>query len=182
MLVRSVCLAALLALPGCSGCSKAAASDAGAPDGSGGDKSTKGATGPTTPDEDDLVRWVRKDGVEGVIEAARTGERKRPEAYAALGESGELRALAFLAEEAKTREKDGRDALVAASVLVSTPRKQVDPDDAEELRAACTQFLALAKDSGRKKEDRALAVSILRMLVSYGCVRATDIPTDLDPK
>ena len=133
-------------------------------------------------DDDDLYRWARRDGVEALIEAAKVGERKRPDVYRALGQSGEVRALAFLADEAKARQKDALAALEAANELSATPRKQGDPDDVDELRTACETLLWLAKERARPAKERALAISTLRMLVAYGCVRATDIPTDLDPK
>ena len=159
-------------------CSKpsAEAKDGGPPD----DKNASAQK--ATADDDELFRWARRDGVEALMDAARTGERKRPDVYRALAQSGEVRVLAFLADEAKTREKDAQAALEAANEVAATPRKQVDPDDVEELRAASEKLLWLAKQSGRPAKERALAVSTLRMLVAYGCVRAAEIPTDLDAK
>lgn len=143
---------------------------------------TGAGAGKSAPDDDDLYRWARRDGIDALMDAAKVGERKRPDVYRALGQAGELRAIAFLAEEAKAREKDAQAALEAANDLAATPRKQGDPEDVEELRVAADALLWLAKEKGRPTKERALAISTLRMLVAYGCVRAADIPTDLDPK
>lgn len=167
------------ALVGCSKSPKGAYADGGAP---ADEKGSAAAQKTSAPDDDELLRWARRDGVEALMEAARTGERKRPEVYRALAQAGELRVLAFLADEAKTREKDARAALEAANEVAATPRRQGDPDDVEELHTACETLLWLAKQSSRPPKERALAISTLRMLVPYGCVRAAEIPTDLDAK
>lgn len=185
--MRAAQLPALLLLVACAcaptACSKSstAPSDGGSADGKS-PGTTSGAVSGGAADDDELFRWARREGIEAVVEAAKVGERKRPDAYRALAQSGEVRALAFLADEAKSREKDARAALEAANELAATPRKQVDPDDAEELRAACDTLLWLAREKGRPPKERALAVSTLRMMVAYGCVKATDIPVDLDAK
>ena len=74
------------------------------------------------------------------------------------------------------------DALQAVVDIAARPRHATDPEDAEELGEGCRALLAFARDAHGPKARRVAAVRALRMLSERGCVKAGDIPTDLDTK
>jgi len=74
------------------------------------------------------------------------------------------------------------DALQAVVDIAARPRQATDPEDAEELGEGCRALLAFARDAHGPKARRVAAVRALRMLSERGCVKAGDIPTDLDTK
>jgi hypothetical protein len=79
-------------------------------------------------------------------------------------------------------EADARAALEAIDELAARPRRATDPEDALELHEGCGALLTLARATARPKELRVLAIRALRMLSERGCVKRTDIPTDVDVK
>jgi hypothetical protein len=74
------------------------------------------------------------------------------------------------------------DALQSVVDLAARPRRATDPEDAEELGEGCRALLAFARDAHGPKPRRVVAVRALRMLSERGCVKAADVPTDLDAK
>jgi hypothetical protein len=91
--------------------------------------------------------------------------------------------LPWLAETATTGPDDvAGEALDSILEQAARPRRAVDPEDAEELRAGCTALLALARAQDRPRIRRIRAVAALRMLSERGCVSRADIPSDVDAK
>jgi hypothetical protein len=91
--------------------------------------------------------------------------------------------LPWLAETATSAPDDvAAEALDAILEQAARPRRAVDPEDAEELRAGCTALLALARSPERPRTRRIRAVAALRMLSDRGCVARADIPADVDAK
>jgi len=127
---------------------------------------------------DDLARLARREGVAGLIERGAHPTLRRTAALA-LGYTQGFSAMAWLGEVAAIDvEEDALAALGSAVMLAAQPRRAVDPEDAEELRAGCDKLSALAKDPKAARKRRVLAIRALRMLSDKGC--AKEIPTDLD--
>lgn len=127
---------------------------------------------------EDLAVLAVSEGAAGLVEAAKDPER-RPTALRALAYARGYAQLPFLTEVASA--KDDAEAAVALDAVVAIaarPRRQEDPEDAEELKTACAGLLALAKDAPRPRSRRVQAIRALRMLP---CTKA-DLPTDLDAK
>ena len=74
------------------------------------------------------------------------------------------------------------DALQTALDLAARSRRATDAEDAQELGEGGRALLAFARDVHGPKGKRVVAVRALRMLAERGCVKAGDIPTDLDAK
>lgn len=127
---------------------------------------------------EDLALLAVSEGAAGLVEAAKDPEL-RPTALRALAYARGYAQLPFLAEVASAR--DDAEAAVALDAVVeiaARPRRQEDPEDAEELKTACAGLLALARDAPKPRTRRVQAIRALRMLP---CTRA-DVPTDLDAK
>lgn len=127
---------------------------------------------------EDLALLAVNEGAAGLVEAAKDPEL-RPTALRALAYARGYAQLPFLAEVAAA--KDDAEAAVALDAVVeiaARPRRQEDPEDAEELKTACAGLLALAKDAPRPRMRRVQAIRALRMLP---CTKG-DVPTDLDAK
>jgi hypothetical protein len=131
-------------------------------------------------DEDAFARLVGRIGCDGVRERSRD-PALRSVALRAMGYCPDFAELPWLADIA-TRSGDGEaaDALGAILDEASRPRRARDPDDAEELAEGCGKLLALARAKSAPKARRVGAIRALRMLAERGCVKWSDIPTDLD--
>jgi hypothetical protein len=130
----------------------------------------------------ELMRLVDLVGCEGLEQRAGTKEL-RATALAAMAYCPEFTELPWLARVGmEGNDADARAALEAVVEQAARPRRSTDPEDAEELHAGCQTLLALAKDASRPKERRVLAVNALRMVSERGCVKAGEIPTELDAK
>ena len=186
-----ISIAAAVSLCACGSCQKNAATDT--------DASTTSArveAGPTpeedllwanaaTGDPDDLARLADR---EGAAELARTGSEttdnaKKLTAIRALAFADGYAGLPFLASEADGA--DGTRAIAAAEsidALAAHPRRAVDPEDAPELRAGCTQLLITAKNKAKSRQLRVDVVRALRLLQDRACAPAEEIPTDVDVK
>jgi hypothetical protein len=129
---------------------------------------------------DDLARLADREGTDGLVErASRPAERMT--ALRALGYTGDLAALPFLAEvAAKGSDGEAGAALSSAAQIAAEPRRATDPEDALELHEGCAALLAVARDVARPKPRRVGAIRALRMLAERGCVKREEIPTDLD--
>lgn len=129
--------------------------------------------------EEDLMRLARRLGPLDLMETARTADERRI-AVRAMAFTEGLSALPILAELASGEDEAmALDAAESATSLAGRGRDQNDPEDADEMRAGCTRFLALAKGSG-KKALRIQAVRTLRLLADRGCAKPDDIPKDFD--
>jgi hypothetical protein len=129
---------------------------------------------------DDLARLADREGTDGLVERARS-PAQRMTALQAIGYTGDLAALPFLAEVAtKGSDAEAEAALSSASQIAAEPRRATDPEDALELHEGCAALLALAKDVTRPRPRRVGSIRALRMLAERGCVKREDIPADLD--
>ncbi|MGH7282077.1 MAG: hypothetical protein ACRELY_11175 [Polyangiaceae bacterium] len=136
-------------------------------------------------DPDDLARLADR---EGAAELARAGSEtqdlaKKLTAIKALAFADGFSGLPFLASEA-----DGADATRASAAvesidaLAGQPRRAVDPEDATEFRAGCTQLLHTAKNTAKTRAIRVGIVRALRVWQDRGCAAAEEIPIDVDVK
>lgn len=129
--------------------------------------------------EEDLMRLARRLGPLDLAETARTPDERRI-AVRAMAFTEGLAALPILADLAAGEDEAlALEAAESATSLAGRGRDQNDPEDADEMRAGCTRFLALAKGSG-KKALRIQAVRTLRLLADRGCAKVDDIPKDFD--
>ena len=104
-------------------------------------------------------------------------------ALRAMGYTGDLAALPWLAGAAAGGSDDEADAaLASAAQIAAEPRRSVDPEDALEVRQGCDKLLALAQAKEKPKKRRVGAIRTLRMLADRGCMKGADLPTDLDAK
>jgi hypothetical protein len=132
---------------------------------------------------EDLARLADREGASGLVEAAEADPSRRHTVVMALAYADGFEGLPFLAEVAAGGDAvEARAAVESASALAALPRRAVDPDDAAELRAGCDRLLGVARDPSRPRPVRAGAVRALRMLTDRGCVKAADVPRDVDTK
>jgi hypothetical protein len=134
-------------------------------------------------DPEDRMRLADQVGCEGMRERATAQPELRMTAIAAMQycrDYGELPWLARIAQDGGDAE--ARAALESIVELAARPRRATDPEDALELHEGCATLLDLARGADRPRDRRVLAVRALRMLAERGCVKKTDIPTELDAK
>ena len=131
-------------------------------------------------DPEELMRLADLAGCEGLRERAEQAEL-RSTAIAAMQYCHDFSELPWLVQVALDgSDADARAALDAAVALAARPRRATDPEDADDLHNGCVSLLALARAPERPRDRRALAIRALRMLTEYGCVKRSDLPTDLD--
>jgi hypothetical protein len=131
-------------------------------------------------DPDEVTRLYHYEGVARLLER---GGRKpdRMAVIAALAHAPDFTPFPWLADQAASGDdKEAVSALDSMVTLATRVRTTNDPEDADDLHDGCIRTLELARSSRQPKERRAAAVGILRMLVDRGCVKAEDIPTELD--
>jgi len=169
-----------------------------APSGAGGSGDTAGAeeeAAPAPMDAREAAQWERaKDGdpeeamrladlvgCTGLRERAASRPELRATALRAMRYCGDFSELPWLAQVASGKDDaEAQSALVAVVDMAARPRRSTDPEDAQELHDGCAALLSLARSTDRPRTRRVLAIRALRMLAERGCVRAADIPTELD--
>jgi hypothetical protein len=107
----------------------------------------------------------------------------RPTAIRAMAFCRDFSELPWLADVA-TSAGDA-EAILALEAIVQQAargRRSTDPEDATELGEGCRSLLKLARAAGRPRPRRVRAVRALRMLADRGCVKRSDIPSDLDAR
>jgi hypothetical protein len=130
---------------------------------------------------DDLARLADREGAPGLVDRGKGEPALRPTALRALAYVHDFTALPWLASVARgDNDADALSALDSVMTLASAPRRALDPEDAQELREGCDTLLALARDPGAARARRVQTIRALRMLTDRGCVKPTDIPSDLD--
>jgi hypothetical protein len=133
-------------------------------------------------DAEELARLADLVGCEGLRERGE-GEDLRMTAIRAMQYCRDFSELPWLAQIAAGGSDDeARAALETVVELAARPRRATDPEDADELHTGCGALLGLAKDTERARARRVLAIRALRMLTERGCVKRSDIPTDLDAR
>ena len=131
---------------------------------------------------EDFMRLSQRIGCPGLRERAEVSGL-RLTAVRAMEFCHDFAELPWLADLASTSaDTVAQAALSAIDALAALPRRPQDPEDAEELRAGCDALLRFARTAGANKDRRIEAVRALRMLADRGCVRRSDIPTDVDAK
>jgi hypothetical protein len=134
-------------------------------------------------DAEERMRLADLVGCGGLQERALADAELRSVAAASMGYCNDFSELPWLAEVAAGKDDaEARAALVAIGQLAARPRRATDPEDAPELHEGCAALLAMARDPGRPKDRRALAIGALRMLAERACVSPADIPRDLDAR
>jgi hypothetical protein len=133
-------------------------------------------------DENELSRLAHVEGAAGLVERAPDPAYRRT-ALRAMAYADGFAQLPTLGDAAaKGPPDEAQVAAESAAILAARVRRQVDPEDADELKTGCAALLVAAKDLGRPRPVRLSAIRALRMLVEHQGVAAADIPTDLDPK
>jgi hypothetical protein len=133
-------------------------------------------------DEAELARLADREGPMGLVERS-VDARYRLTALRAMGYTDGYVALPVLGNAAKSGPvEEATAATDSATALAAQKRRQVDPEDALELREGCDRLLESAKDPARPRPVRVGAVRALRMLTDSGCIKASDIPADVDVK
>jgi hypothetical protein len=133
-------------------------------------------------DENELSRLAHVEGAAGLVERAADPAYRRT-ALRAMAYADGFAQLPTLGDAAaKGAPDEAQVAAESAAILAARVRRQVDPEDAEELKLGCAALLVAAKDLGRPRPVRLSAIRALRMLVEHHGVAAADIPTDLDAK
>lgn len=131
-------------------------------------------------DEDESIRLATLLGCTGLRERAADPALRRT-AIQAMAHCADFAELPWLADVAtRARDDEALDALDAVVDEAARVRRPTDPEDADELHAGCGALLALARTPNAPRPRRVRAVSALRMLVDRGCVKAADIPHDVD--
>ena len=128
---------------------------------------------------DELASLATHEGAAGLVEAA-AEPQLRPTAIRAMAFARGWAQLPYLTKLALGSE-DEEAKLVLESIveLAARPRKQDDPEDADELVQGCKDLTGLAKDSAKEKDRRIGALRALRMMP---CSGRADLPADLDAK
>jgi hypothetical protein len=132
--------------------------------------------------DDDDVRLADLVGCSGLRERAATAAL-RATAIRAMAYCRDFSELPWLADVgAHGNDPEALSALDAVVDQSARVRRATDPEDADELHTGCAALLDLAKATDRPAPRRVRAIRALRMLSDRGCVRRSDIPTDLDVK
>jgi hypothetical protein len=131
---------------------------------------------------DDLAHLADREGASSLADAG-ADPTKKLRAIQALAYADGFAGLPFLAQEA-----DGADATQAQAAvdsigaIAAKSRRAVDPEDATEFRAGCTQLLTTAKNPSKTRAVRVGILRALRMWADRRCAPPEEIPIDLDVK
>lgn len=127
---------------------------------------------------EDLASLATHEGAAGLVEAAAEPEL-RATALRAMGFAPGWAQLPYLARVASGNDdEEAKLALESTVELGARPRKAEDVEDEPELREGCEKLGALARDTGRARERRIVALRALRMMP---CPQQ-ELPTDLDAR
>jgi hypothetical protein len=136
-------------------------------------------------DDDELSRLAAREGEHGLEERA-VMPQHRVTALRAMAFAEGFSALPTLGAAAEHgTSAEARAAVDSADAIAARKRAQSDVEDAAELSTGCAGLLAAARNGARERPVRVGAVRALRMLAdAYGahCVKAVDIPTDVDAR
>jgi hypothetical protein len=132
--------------------------------------------------DEDRMRLVDLVGCDSLRERAEV-PAQRSTAIRAMSFCSDFSELPWLASIATSgRDDEAADALDTIIEQAARPRRPTDAEDGQELFAGCQSLLDLSRASGQPRARRVVAVRALRMLSERGCVKRTDIPSDLDAK
>jgi hypothetical protein len=132
--------------------------------------------------DEDRMRLADLVGCESLRERAEV-PAQRSTAIRAMRFCTDFSELPWLASIATSgRDEEAADALDAIVEQAARPRRPTDAEDGQELFAGCQSLLDLSRASGQPRARRVVAVRALRMLSDRGCVKRSDIPSDLDAK
>ena len=131
---------------------------------------------------DDLARLADREGSAALAEAG-ADPNKKLVAIHALAYADGFAGLPFLAQAADGADAtQAHDAVDSIEMMAARPRRAVDPEDALEVRAACTQLLIIAKNAAKPRPVRVGVIRALRMWGDRACAPPEEIPIDLDVK
>lgn len=129
-------------------------------------------------DQEDLAALAVEEGGMGLVEATADADL-RLTALRAMPYARGWAHLPFLATVAGgSSDDEAHLALTAIVELASRVRRAEDPEDAVELHEGCEQIGALARDTGKPRGRRVLAIRALRMMP---CAKVA-LPSDLDAR
>lgn len=132
--------------------------------------------------DEDRLRLAELVGCESLRERAQVAAR-RVTAIRAMSFCSDFSELPWLASIAASgRDEEAAEALDTIADQAARPRRPTDAEDADELAAGCVSLLDLSRSTVQPRSRRVMAVRALRMLSERGCVKRTDIPSDLDAK
>jgi hypothetical protein len=131
---------------------------------------------------DDLARLADREGAASLAEAG-SDPTKKSRAIQALAFAEGFAGLPFLAQAADGADADAAKAAVdSIDAIAGRPRRALDPEDATEFRAGCTQLVSTAKNPTKSRPIRVGIIRALRMWADRGCAAPEEIPIDLDSK
>ena len=132
-------------------------------------------------DAENLSNLAGYEGPTGLQETAEKDPALRPIALRAMAYCQGWAQLPYLVRIANgSNDEEAKLAQESILALATRPRTSVDPEDAEELEEGCKALLATAKDTGKKKPLRVMAVRTLRMTPCP--IKPEEIPSDVDSK
>lgn len=132
--------------------------------------------------DEDRMRLEDLVGCERLREAAESPEL-RTTAVRSMAYCQDFSVLPWLVQVGQSAKgDDGVEALDAIVEQAARPRRAIDPEDADDLAEGCRALLALSRAPEQPRARRVRAIRALRMLADRGCVKRTDIPTELDAK
>jgi hypothetical protein len=133
-------------------------------------------------EEEDRMRLADLVGCTSLRERAEV-TAQRSTAIFAMRYCEDFSELPWLVTVASTGPDDeAAGALDTILDQAAQPRRQVDPEDAQELAEGCQGLLVLSRSARQARTKRVMAVRALRMLSDRGCVKRADIPVDFDAK
>jgi hypothetical protein len=139
-------------------------------------------TAAASGEADDLARLADREGAAALAEAG-ADPNKKLVAIRALAFADGFAGLPFLAQSADDADATQAQAAVdSLDAIAARPRRAVDPEDATEFRAGCTQLVITAKNTAKTRAVRVGIIRALRMWADRRCAAPEEIPIDLDVK
>lgn len=127
---------------------------------------------------EDLASLAVHEGAIGLVEGANEPELK-PTALRAMAYARGWAQLPYLVQIAGAEsDEEARIALDSVVELAARPRRSEDVEDENELRDGCEKLGALAREAGKSRDRRVIAIRAFRMMP---CPKQ-DLPADLDAK
>jgi hypothetical protein len=116
-----------------------------------------------------LTTLASQEGLSALLTEAGREPKHRRAVLAALPYTKRLAAAEYLAQVAITGEKESELAFASLQELAALVKRNEDSEDLVELRRGCEVLGKFVTDGKGKKEQRARAMSCLRVLSQHGC-------------
>lgn len=127
-----------------------------------------------------LTALASEEGLSALLAEAAREPKHRRAVLAALPYTRRLAAADYLAQLATTSDADRDSAFGALFELAARANRNEDSEDLVELRRGCELLATFVQGGKGKKDDRARALSVLRVMSQHGC-SVPDV-TDYDAK